>query len=593
MNKSTEMMGARTERAIQKIRSQWKNEIDEGALSDTVEVANKKATKLFEKQRKAIAELGKQFSQSFITGSDGMGGAASAVSRVMSGVTRKFPVSGIIGMMLFGRMREEENRVRVERLAQTFQNAGEVGMNQVRGLQGELRALEDIMPGISQEFAATATAFSSMGVTARQAMAETGNNIAGVRDTALSLSVALDDTFEVAGGTVGRFAAQVSMDANGSLTATLNTIRDIGLATKDTGISFTQMSGAIMQATGSLRLQMHSQEELLGVAEAIRDAQSGFEAQGMGGRAAGQLAASGIAGVAGAISGLSEGLKAVMGQRMSGGEVQGLDAVLQFERGMGQMSQGNFFGGAMKQILAMSREIGGGEESAQYKVLKELFGMNAEQAQAMLAVQRAADEEGDISKASKKHLETLENAFVDKSLKTDTFERLMNRLITAVAKLGAGIADILLSSLESVSLYLQWFVDYLSGVNVRSTEYQTTYYAYRDALAMSTGRGVESVIGAMGDIVSVAGDTLNFAFQDTQKARDAFREAQKEATTQKNPPNPTGGKGMPTAPMGTVGNFSSDAFEALNFQNKSRKVRATVTLEDEKTLRTTTEPASG
>jgi len=310
-------------------------------------------------------------------------------------------VQGVVGMMLFGKMREEEIRSNVEKIAQTTEQAGSRGINAVRGLQGQLRALENEIPGISEAFAGTISSLSSVGFTGEDMMQKTGNSIKGVRDSVVSLGTALDRTFEQAAGTAGKFAASLAVDTNGSLRETMNIVRDMGLAVRDTGLSFQQMQGAIMQVTGAMRLQLNSQEESLAVLEQIQDAQAGFEAQGMSAQRAGQLATAGVSGAAQALTGISEGLKAVMGQRMSGGDAQGLDAIMQFETGFrGGDLEGEFFQTSMEEVLKMSNEIGGGERSAQYKVLKDMFGMNAEQAQAMLAIQRSTEEGGDIQKAA-------------------------------------------------------------------------------------------------------------------------------------------------------------------------------------------------
>jgi len=530
MGKSTERAQGQSERVIKKLRENWVKEIDEKALEETADIVNKKSEEWFKTQKESLSALGKQFSQGFVTGTDGAGGAISAASSVLSNITSKFPVQGVVGMMLFGKMREEEIRSNVEKIAQMTEQAGSRGINAVRGLQGQLRALENEIPGISEAFAGTISSLSSVGFTGEEMMQKTGNSIKGVRDSVVSLGTALDRTFEQAAGTAGKFAASLAVDTNGSLRETMNIVRDMGLAVRDTGLSFQQMQGAIMQVTGAMRLQLNSQEESLAVLEQIQDAQAGFEAQGMSAQRAGQLATAGVSGAAQALTGISEGLKAVMGQRMSGGDAQGLDAIMQFETGFrGGDLEGEFFQTSMEEVLKMSSEISGGERSAQYKVLKDMFGMNAEQAQAMLAIQRSTEEGGDIQKAAEEHMDQLNNAFRNEALKTNTFTRLMNNLIDAVAKIGAGLADILVNGFELLGAYLQYFTDWISGVDISSEGYNTAFKEYTDDAFNNLKGGAYQIAEGVTQITKTAGRAMDFAFNDSAKKRQEYQEARVDA----------------------------------------------------------------
>lgn len=469
------------------------------------------------------------FNRSAVQGADAAGGMFEGLRRLNQTVFAGLPFGGILGAMLFGRMQEEEYRAKAEQAGQILQRSGQVGQRIIGQLTEDIRRLEQTIPGIAQNFAAANAAIAEMGFTGRDASTEIDQGLVNARDTVLNLTVAMDRFFEVGAGESAKFAAQIAQNTNGSLKESVALVRDIGLAVQDTGISFNVMLGSVMQVTSALRLQTNELTEARDIATAIQQAQAGFRAQGITDpAAAGALAVSGIQGIAGALNNMQIGLKATMGERMTGGEVTQLEAVRRFEEGFrAQGDNAKFFQRAVGQIVELSSELGGGNINRQYQVLKSLFGLNAEQAQAILSIQKATDEGLPIEKATKQNMDALNKALRDESLKQTTFKQMMNRLIQMVAKVGASLLDVLVSGMEMLVASVTYLAKFLTVGTTTAEQAAFTQFALQGGSRV--GRAGEMAFAQFTDeapaIAKMFGETvMGRSARDRDVSRQFYRE---------------------------------------------------------------------
>lgn len=412
-------------------------------------------------QRRELGRLGRSVDSSIGRGQDRAGGMISGLQRLSSGVFSGLPFGGLFGLMMFGRMREQQYASMVQSATQTLQGAGSLSRAQIRELGKDLRGLEQQIPGITGHFQAANASMAALGYTASDALQPIERDIAMVEDNVRNLTMAMDAHFELSKGEAMTLGATIAQNTNAPLRESVELIAEIGTRVQDTGISFKAMTGAVIQTTSALRMQTNELSEAASIADQIQIAQAGFTGQGMGRQRAGAIAASGVQGIAGAIANLPIGLKAVMGEEMGGG--RGLGAVRQFERGFRQgPGSGQFFQQSMSEILRMSSDIAGGDPDKQYHVLKELFGMNVEQAQTMMAIQDATRDGTTVEKATAENAEALNKAFKDEALKADLFKRLMNMLIDLVATVGNALLDLIATGLESLISIGRWMMTYLS-----------------------------------------------------------------------------------------------------------------------------------
>ena len=454
--------------------------------------------------KQEVNALASAFDQRALRGADKAGGFFTGLQRLNSTVFANLPFGGILGVMLFGRMQEAQFFAKAQQAAQVIQRSGSMGRQMVQQLTTDIRTLEQSIPGISSNFASSNAMLAELGFTGRDATQAITQGLEGARDTVLNLSVAMDRFFELGAGEAMKFSATIAQNTNAALKDAVQLVRDIGLSVQDTGVSFTSMLGTIMQVTSALRLQTNELKEAEGVAVMIQRAQAGFRAAGISSpERAGAIATAGLQGIAGALSGMQVGLQAVLGERMTGGRAQGLQAIMEFEQGFrGRGENQQFFVRSIEEIIKLSDEIGKGDPARQYQVLKSLFGLNAEQAQTLMAIQRSSQEGLPIEQAAAKNMDALNKSFRDEALKQDLFRTLTNRLIQVVAKLGSSLLDVIVSGLESLIASITYLTKYLTMGTTTSEDAAYTQYVSRTGAR--AGRAFQTAFDQLFETAEIA-----------------------------------------------------------------------------------------
>lgn len=495
--------------ALARLSDAWAREI-EGASTDLIDISEttgeKVASALTAPLRQPLEMIGatirgykdelkglaRDVDQRALRGRDKAGGMFEGLATLNRTVFAGLPFGGILGVMLFGRMQEAEYFSKAQQATQVFQRAGSIGRATFRELVADIRPLEQAIPGIAQAFAASNAAAAEMGFTGADAAMRVNSSIEMARDNVRNLATAMDLHFEAGQGASMKFAATIAQNTNAELRESVELVRDIGLAAQNNGLSFNAMLGSVMQTTSALRLQTNEMSEVRDIALAIAQAQAGLRAQGFSRQGAGAVATSGLEGIAGIMSTMQIGLKSVLGERMTDGQDRGLEAVMRFEQGFREQSGSSFFQRALGEIMSLSKELGRGDPAQQYQVLKALFGMSAEQAQVLMAIQRANDEGLSVAEATSRHSGALNRAFKDEALKQSTFRTMMNQLIQVVAKFGSSLLDAVVSGLEVLVASVAYIGKYISvGVSSADTR------AYQQLVLRGGERFGEAVENAM------------------------------------------------------------------------------------------------
>lgn len=464
-----QLMTAQLERAGQqasaigkKVFKDWEN--DAGAAVDRLEKESKtlgehmksaitapitlgiKALKVYQDEVKKTAKI---FNEGMGAGADKAGGLFTGANKVATEVMSKFPMAGFFGFLLYGRMDQAKWKAEAQSATQVFQNSGKIAAGTLGSMYSNIRNLSASIPGIASSFGAGAAAAAQMGITSAQAMEKTSYHIRGADRSAMSLGVAMNKLYEAGDGTSEKAAATLVQNTNLGYKESLELLNKMGAAVQGTGISYSALLATVMQTTSSLRLQG---VEAKSIGEAIQASKAGFGAQGMKDARAGTIAMAGVQGIAGAISGLSVGLKAVLGEGMTGGRSKGLTAVRQFDMGMleGKEGGGDKFGATIKEMLKMAEKAGGGDQDRMYFAIQQLFGINTEGAATMMSIYKANKEGTDINKAIKDNSKKLAGALDTEGLKQSKFETMMNELIRAVATLGVSLLDAIITGLGMV-----------------------------------------------------------------------------------------------------------------------------------------------
>lgn len=405
-----------------------------------------------------------EFKTRAVTGNDQAGGMFEGLRRLTQGVLAGLPMSGMLGLMLYGRMREAEFVAQAQRATQLLRQAGDTGSGVLQELSGDIRGLGISIPDIASNFSATTRTLAEFGYTASDAMSSTRQDIIGVKDNVLTLTAAIERHFELAAGRASQLGIAIANNTNTPLARSVELVAEIGERVQNTGIGFNQMTASVMQATSALRLQGQEQQQVLDFVSLTQRAQAGFMGQGMNAQRAGQFASESMSGIAQVIANLSDGFKAELG-KMMGIEGDGVQRIRGFERGAlsGDTSQ---LAATFEAILKMSREATD-NEAEQSRFLK-LMNFNAEQAETLLAVQKANDEGLELQRQIQDSGSGLARAFLDEGLKQSTFTTAMRTLQDAVITIGTSLITLIRNGLESILISLQYLSDPSAWVTKRS-----------------------------------------------------------------------------------------------------------------------------
>lgn len=495
------------------------HDVSESSVEWLRRLLNRNFDQALSHYRQQAGEILRSIDDRALRGRDRAGGFFEGLKRLNDTVLAGLPFGGILGVMLFGRMQEQEYYTKAQQAFQVLQRSGDYSRGAVRASGDEIRRLSQSIPEIAGYVAAANNALATLGFTGADAAARVNQSFEGAASNVRNMSIAMDVFFEIGQGSAMKLAATIAQNTNGSLRESVELVRDIGLSVQGTGISFDSMLGSVMQVTSALRLQTNELGEARNIAETIQKAQAGFGLQGLSAQRAGAIAASGIQGVAQALTSMDIGLKAVMGQRMGGG--QGLDAIMRFEQGFRGDQNSQFFERSVTEILKLSKEIGRGDPAAQYHVLKQLFGLSAEQAQTLMAIQSATDQNTPISKAVKDNSSQLTKAFKDEALKQTTFRVLINKLIQVVGRIGSALLDVIGTGLEILISSIVYYGKYMtSGVSEAET-------AAFEGLMLETGPNVTRGFDHLGSALASAAETLGDASVDIRGGSESYRRASK------------------------------------------------------------------
>ena len=435
------------------------------ALLSPIKVASK-TLKVYNKEIKETMDL---LDKRMVRGADNAGGLFEGTRRVVSTMTSGFPMGGMFGFMLFGRMKQEEYKAKSQVIAQSFQNAGDVAKGTLDSMYSNVRRLETSIPGIAAAFDSGAKAAAAMGITASQSIEKVEHKLGKGRSDVGTMAVAMNKLFESGDGSTEKAAATLVQNTNLGYKESVELLNKMGAAVQNTGISYTGLLATVMQTTSALRMQGTSAES---VAKTLHTSQAGLKSLGMNDARSGAIAASGVQGIAGAISGLNVGLKAVLGESMTGGRQTGLAASRKFDMGMlqGQKGGGADFNATIRAMLKMAEKAGGGNEDRMYHAIQALFNINTEGAATMMAIHKANKEGVPINKAIADNGKALKNSLDNEGLKQSKFETMMRELIELLARIGAGLLDALITGFKTSIAMLKYGFDwFMNGVSDSQT----------------------------------------------------------------------------------------------------------------------------
>lgn len=456
-------------RAAEKMKGAIKKNITE-AVKGSIAEFQRLNREIGKTQTQAIKGVRKNL-RGRVAGRDEMGGATEGLNKLISTVFSQVPFGGILGIMFFGRFREEHWDSVAQKTIQQFEQVGSAGQRSVGALAANIRNLERTIPGIASAFDASAASLAGFGYTADDAMERISMDIEGARDDVITLATTMDRHFELAAGTAGEAMAQLAAITGSTLEEAGMKLARMGAAARNAGVNMRDLVAAVMQTTSAMRLQLSEMEVMDTLSRRMAQVQGALVDQGMSKQLAGKITTQAFGQLGSFISNLSMEWKAVIGERMgalSGRRVRGGAAIRGFEQGLeGTDDQ---LGLAMRAILDVIKQEGGPTRENQYLFMRRGLNMSPEMTRIFEAMEGDISEGMATDKAIEKYMKEMKKALGREAEKTSVFERMAKTAIDLLAQLGTSIIDALSAGFEMLVSTMAYYGKYMTvGVTPEET----------------------------------------------------------------------------------------------------------------------------
>jgi hypothetical protein len=499
------------------------------------------------KYKQVQDEMKRQFTQA--RGPLGTAGSAlgimpqnvmGAASGFMSGAMAGIPMGGLLGLMLYGKMKDTEWQAKAYTSARVFMQVGDIGektTGRILGLAKGLAKQWGLEPGaIASELGSAAQAFANFGVSGAEASELSSIKIGKLKTSVLGVSFAMDTLTKVAPGTFGAAIAQGAESSGQSIQEVAEQVTGLGLSLRNTGANVGQFLGLLMQATSGLRLQRQTVGDL---AEQYLTLHGAFTAGAMHGEKKQYIARSTMAGiqaVAGGVGQMSEGLSAVIGQRIgerTGQKVSGVDALIAMRGGEGLNTGGKFMGEVVRELGTLAKQItrGGTRNEQIFSLMKVAPQLGFEGARAVVTINEKLLKETEkgvsMQDAIKKHEKELATAFQSREQEQSAYQTAMQKMQLALVRIGSGMLEVTISGFTN-------FIDMmkaLPGAIWNDAEALSTMFR----IAASQAGGLQEIAGGLQDIqnLGVSLFSKTFSADVTSRAKRAREEEAANAAKNK------------------------------------------------------------
>lgn len=439
-------------------------------------------------------------------GLTGPRGPVAALSSIKNSMLAQLPMGGLLGLALYGAMREEHFRAGATQIARTFDQVGGYSKKNITDITRDLKAFYKAWGSGGEEIQATIQNFVQFGIAAKDAVqiATLGGNSFG-RSIA-SVSTHFDLLNKANPGTTAQLIGQAFEASGKPIQEVADDVFRLGMAARQAGINYTALTQTMMQATSGLRLQRQGVGDL---AQSYFKLREGFAVggglPGANQAAINRAAMSGLQAAASGVASLPEGLMAVVGQRIGaqrGTQFGGIEALIAMQEGNAG-GQGQHFGDVVRELGKMAEEITGrgSREEQIFALMKVAPGLGFEGSRAVVDMKDGKGTMKDVADAIKNPQKILNEAFKKRAEEQNAFENAMRRLMAELADIGSGTLTVLIAGLSNIGTSLR-AINPLLSADERAT---ATQRSIATATAMEGGfeaifKGLENSGGIIDDL---------------------------------------------------------------------------------------------
>lgn len=419
-------------------------------------LATKDVDKLFEtwdmRQRQTFQEFERHMIQARhgigtmgeAIGMSGAKGIYAGASKMLSSVTSSASAGGfggIIGLVLFGMKKEAEWAATGTRIARQFAQVGDVASESTRKAAADFVRFQYAWGASEGELAALTGGFAEFGISSSSAMRRSGMDVKGFGNTVMDAAFAMDQLYKAGAGTNAKNIGSVMTSAGEDIRSATQDVVLLNSELRNLGVNVPQVSAQFIQMQAAMRMQRQGIDDLRRSFFALRGGLGEGMLRGMEPQHISAMAVSGLQAAQRAVSGLSDGLAAVIGESISGGSLTGIDAIMAMRQGFAGKG-GEHFGQASLALGRMAQSSLGGTRDEQIFGLSKLLGGDLEAARAIMtmteSMQRGFGSQEEENRAMKAATEELNMVFKQRAAEASPWEQAMLRVTTHMAQIAAG-----------------------------------------------------------------------------------------------------------------------------------------------------------
>jgi hypothetical protein len=421
------------------------------------------------------------------TGAQLLSGADNAegmVAKILGSITSLIPtaggIGGLIGLIFAGLSREAEFRAVGQVAAQQFDALKDKVDGFARRLGDASRDLSVAGKANQEDLARVAGAFAELGISAREATKDISGYKSEFGLGMMEASLAADKAFEMSAGTMAKLAGTLSRDFNISADEAFIKLMNIGTAAREAGMNAAQFMQQMVAASSAARMLNANLDGVFSSSERFSE---NLKRRGFQANFAQEYGAEGARGAVAAAAGLSVGLSAIIGERISGGTRSGLDAwyAMQSPLGHGGASDKLDMMQIMAQMRDIAREAAPDDRAAQAYMLRNTFGVGSMAAVDFilnLTQEQIAKGEKGLSKNAQ---ELLNDAFKSESEKLSDITKGINELKDGIMGIAVGLLELIVLGLKELYHLVMWgFNQMLASMSWPGTEKKELYQQKAD-----------------------------------------------------------------------------------------------------------------
>ena len=420
---------------------------DVDKLFETWDMRQRQTFQEFERHmvqaRAGIGTLGEAIGMS---GARGIYAGASKMLSTVTGAGSAGGFGGIIGLVLFGLKKEAEWAATGTRIARQFAQVGDVASESTRKAASDFVKFQYAWGASEGELAALTGSFAEFGISSSSAMRQSGLAVKGFGNTVMDAAFAMDNLYKAGAGTFGKQIGSVMASTGEDIRSATKDVVLLSSELRNLGVNVPQVSAQFIQMQSAMRMQRQGIDDLRRSFFALRGGLGEGMLKGMEPQHISSMAVSGLQAAQRAVSGLSDGLAAVIGETISGGSMTGIDAIMAMRQGFAGKG-GQHFGQASLALGRMAQSSLGGTRDEQIFGLSKLLGGDLEAARAIMtmteSMSRGFASQEEETRAMNEATKELNQVFKARAAEASPWEQAMLRVTTHMAQIAAGALSFL------------------------------------------------------------------------------------------------------------------------------------------------------